>query len=612
MKQTRRRFKQLMAALLAVILLYAPVLPSCAGSGYPTTDMFAGSDSIKGMQGAVRGTQDSFGGLQHSLANIFLDQCIYYPEHPLVKSGAIAPYEFEGDTFYFSFSPASIGFVPNCNGSGMSISIVFLMRWNGQAESAFMIDENSRVSGHNFYAPATTGYGGKCMRAFWNFWMENLAEEGWHIDNFILGNEVNMHNQWHYSGGGDAQTVAYKYADAFYDMYSAVRKYTSVSRCSVSVDHSWQNDDEGRGISVRNFLHLFNDRLASKGDNVDWCISTHLYPAMLYNTRIWEEPHGLNPVSSDARIIDGRNLSVMTSYIRDNFGEQHRIMLTEQGFTDECGREAQAACLAYTYYAAMYDPMVDSFLISTENAGIADTGEGLKSLNFNIRGTLAEEVYTRIDSGNPADAEWIAQTCLPVIGVGSWNEIIPNFGAFTRGRSGFFVENGRGCYYRSGEIDTSYSRWYYDGDKYYLLQNGREIDIPDTLSGDYTGWYRGTDGKGYWAENGVQQGFDPGSPFYRGKEIYDPLTDAWYWLDNVQGGAMTVNKDVYQESDAGPWAEGENGTGKWVHYDENGRMVKGWSGNYYFDLIYGTMAKGTVEIDGRTYTFDQVTGILVR
>ena len=28
----------------------------------------------------------------------------------------------------------------------------------------------------------------------------------------------------------------------------------------------------------------------------------------------------------------------------------------------------------------------------------------------------------------------------------------------------------------------------------------------------------------------------------RGKEIYDRNSDAWYWLDAVQGGAMIVNK----------------------------------------------------------------------
>ena len=125
--------------------------------------------------------------------------------------------------------------------------------------------------------------------------------------------------------------------------------------------------------------------------------------------------------------------------------------------------------------------------------------------------------------------------------------------------------------------------------------------------GEKNGWVE-ENGKKYWYENGVKQGTTG-----RGKEIYDPNSDAWYWLDAVQGGAMTVNKDVYQESAAGQWADRPDGTGKWVRYDENGHMVKGWQttdkGTYYFDLITGAMAKGAGDIDGVPCAFDEYTGI---
>ena len=66
-------------------------------------------------------------------------------------------------------------------------------------------------------------------------------------------------------------------------------------------------------------------------------------------------------------------------------------------------------------------------------------------------------------------------------------------------------------------------------------------------------------------------------------------------------------------------------TGKWVRYDANGKMYKGWytvegadsqiypeqAGNtYYYDPKTGLMAKGEVEIDARIYRFDEVTGVL--
>ena len=115
---------------------------------------------------------------------------------------------------------------------------------------------------------------------------------------------------------------------------------------------------------------------------------------------------------------------------------------------------------------------------------------------------------------------------------------------------------------------------------------------------NYTGW-RSENGRDYWYENGVKQGTTG-----RGKEIYDSGSNAWYWLDANQGGAKAVNKDVYQESNGG----------KWVRYDANGHMIKGWDtnsqGTYYFDLITGAMAKGTVVIDGITCVFDYNTGIL--
>ena len=125
--------------------------------------------------------------------------------------------------------------------------------------------------------------------------------------------------------------------------------------------------------------------------------------------------------------------------------------------------------------------------------------------------------------------------------------------------------------------------------------------------GEKNGWVE-ENGKKYWYENGVKQGTEG-----RGKEIYDPDSDAWYWLDAVQGGAMTVNKDVYQESAAGQWAANSDGTGKWVRYDENGHLVTGWDtnekGTYYFDPVFGTMARGITEIDGVPCAFDQNTGI---
>ncbi len=122
--------------------------------------------------------------------------------------------------------------------------------------------------------------------------------------------------------------------------------------------------------------------------------------------------------------------------------------------------------------------------------------------------------------------------------------------------------------------------------------------LPDTGALADIVWVR-MDGADYWFEGGRKQGLEG-----RGKEIYDPGTDAWYWLDSVDGGRKAVSKDVYQESDGG----------KWVRYDWEGHMVKGWdyneNGAYYFDLTTGAMVKGKAVIDDEEYYFDLTTGIM--
>ncbi|MEE0799659.1 MAG: hypothetical protein U0L91_00100 [Gemmiger sp.] len=170
--------------------------------------------------------------------------------------------------------------------------------------------------------------------------------------------------------------------------------------------------------------------------------------------------------------------------------------------------------------------------------------------------------------------------------------------------------------------------WYNNGNGtyYYDLITGAMAKGDILLNGMHYGFDSATgvmldkawltiDGGEYWYEGGIRQGCQlnaDGTPdlSYRGKEIYDPASNAWYWLDNVDYGKKAVSKDVYQESEAGVWADRPDGTGKWVRYDANGGMIKGWSddGMYYFDPMFGTMAKGVAVIDGQTYTFDVNTG----
>ena len=180
---------------------------------------------------------------------------------------------------------------------------------------------------------------------------------------------------------------------------------------------------------------------------------------------------------------------------------------------------------------------------------------------------------------------------------------------------------------------------------------------PTIIEGKNLSWNTvDSSGKSYWYENGVKQGTkdDPKAVTYdgtiRGREIYDPDTKSWYWLDADAQGARAVNKEVFvpyiyqdeksltdaQKSEYAAKSDGglkgvgatvldsmKNGKGKWVRYDSKGAMVKGWykvegadaslyptqAGNtYYYDKLTGTMAKGSVVVDGVAHYFDPVTG----
>ena len=216
-----------------------------------------------------------------------------------------------------------------------------------------------------------------------------------------------------------------------------------------------------------------------------------------------------------------------------------------------------------------------------------------------------------VQGGAPAKSKDVYQESL----AGQWGDILNEDGS----RSGKWVRYDadghmiKGWDYSSEDIfyfDTVYgtmAKGYAtveDTEYYFNPSTGGLEEVVAVNVGGYTGW-KSIEGNYYWYENGIRQGYSLDST-YRGKEIYDPKSNAWYWLDNVDDGKKAVSKDVYQESQAD-----DNGTiGKWVRYDANGHMIKGWSSDkkFYFDPVYGTMYKGSHVIDGVEYFFDEVTG----
>ena len=59
----------------------------------------------------------------------------------------------------------------------------------------------------------------------------------------------------------------------------------------------------------------------------------------------------------------------------------------------------------------------------------------------------------------------------------------------------------------------------------------RSITSTSTDGTAIDGWRNDSNGTQFWYEKGARQGYNVNDPNYRGKEIYDPYTDAWYgWI----------------------------------------------------------------------------------
>ena len=86
-----------------------------------------------------------------------------------------------------------------------------------------------------------------------------------------------------------------------------------------------------------------------------------------------------------------------------------------------------------------------------------------------------------------------------------------------------------------------------------------------------------------------------------------------YSVDAVYDGAKAENKEVWM-----PYIyqnESPKTNGKWVRYNSNGGMIKGWyttgTKKYYYDPTTGAMVKGPTTINGKKYWFGLESGILL-
>lgn len=392
------------------------------------------AESKKGIQGVDYMVCDSNPdelGIKHVLFNLDLTQCI----NPSPNEYSY-PWPYKGENYYFNaYVNQQAGMCRQLEEQGIEVTMVLLMSYD------------SRLS----YLTHTGYEGGNRTYYAWNLQNEQsrkqleatlafLFSEGYPtVDNWIIGNEVNMPNHYNYTGTTDLNTNANIYADQMVFAYNVLKANSSNpdAKIYMSLDHSWGHNDEGRGIAGNQFLPAVVSAIESKQAGVEWHVAYHAYAPLMQYANMWNSSY-LNH-SFDTPFICGSNLEVLTDFIKNNYGSNHRVILSEQGITSSDGEIAQAAGLVYTYYAAQFNDMVDAVIFRSymDDRNDGPFTFGLRPAYFQdvLYGTVSldsvgyRESYNVFKYMDTAQSSSYADRYLSVVGSDSWSKIVPNYNA---------------------------------------------------------------------------------------------------------------------------------------------------------------------------------------
>lgn len=360
-------------------------------------------------------------GISHTLINICMNRIL----------NGHNPYVYHGKTYYFDDVPnLSVETVREFNEKNVCVTVVLLLEKDENSLKQNLIYPGGLNKNKLYYGwNVNDANAMETMNALLDYLAFTYGQEDCHVDNWVVGNEVNMPNAWNYIGTTDIKTNADVAAKSLAMVDNAIKRYNSGARAYLSLDRSWNHSDEGRGISSKDFLDAFAERIKEISEDIDWNIAYHIYSPIMTDSNIWNARNALyySPVSEVAAFICARNLEIFTDYVKDNFGEDVRIILSEQGFTMYGGQlPQQAAALAYTYYAAEFNDMVDATMFRSLKDDPSEMRDRFYFGLLNSDGSKrpAYEVFKYMDT-----EEWEKYTmgCMETIGIGVWNEVVTYF-----------------------------------------------------------------------------------------------------------------------------------------------------------------------------------------
>ena len=309
-------------------------------------------------------------GVKHAVVNIALNH---------VASGSGIEYQYQGKTYYMNtgYIHELDRQIKELHNRGMVLTAVIVLQWNYQQQD--LILPGARSYGYNLYGWNTQEATGKQhLEAICSFLANRYAAPDMGVVNWICGNEVNAWKDYHYSGSvGFDQYMEY-YAQAYQLLYNCVKHAYSNGRIYMSIDHTWTYNRRANCYTSKSVLDRFAQLMNQKGIS-DWMIAFHPYPAPELQSDFWNRT--LDVIDSEnSPIITMANLSYFTEYVKKNYGAGKRIILSECGFTSVTNgndrQDIQAAAIAYGYYLAEANDMVDSFVVHRQVDHSAETQQG--------------------------------------------------------------------------------------------------------------------------------------------------------------------------------------------------------------------------------------------
>lgn len=344
------------------------------------------------------------------------------------KDSGVETYKYNGKTYHFNGLYGYVYLVQQCNAKGIQVTAQISIDRNASTQS--FITGNSPYAETAYYGWNTDNSTTRqTMEAMFAYLGEKFGKNNCYISNWILGNEVNSASGYYYVGNVSFSKFISMYSEAFRCLYNAVKSSRGSSKVFICLDNCWnQKNAFTICYSARSTLESFAAKISDMQKDVNWNLAYHAYNQPLSDSQFWSGANA-SMFTSDANtttFITMRNIQTLTDYVKNRFGSNTRIILSEQGFSSTYGGQAnQAAAIALAYYKAACNPMIDAFIIRSYKDEAHEVAQGLAMglKDANGKKKTAYNVFKNMDSSNSLKyTEKVLKSQ-----VGNWKSLVPGY-----------------------------------------------------------------------------------------------------------------------------------------------------------------------------------------